>query len=295
MRHSYRFLALLILAISQAGASLPAQNFKPADNREGMDRMLQSLTLSSWADIKPGRIYHLRFDLTDAEKEVAAQEENDPPEYGILSIGFPSDYNKETVYPVLFTSVTGNIYAPNAYSIRSYYEQIQRTKWIVVSVDADHWPEHDTIIWRIAMMKAAMRFLDDRWSLFKQAPLAFGGFSGGAKISVYFAYFSTLLGKKPCGIFLGGCNYSPYREASKLTDLHRSDIQDIPVFFSMGEKDKIATIRDSRQVATSMARAGFTEQQIAVHEGGHQLDGFHLLEALQYFQSFFPVPEKKEQ
>ena len=277
------------------GMSLRAQLFEPADTREGMNRMLNTLEISSWADVKPGRVYHLRIDLTDAEKEVASDEGNTPPEYAILSIGLPSEYDKEKVYPILFTSVTGNIYAPNAYSIRSYYQQIQRSNWVVVSVDGDHWPKHDTIIWRIAMMKAAIRFLDDRSPLFKRAPIAFGGFSGGAKISVYFTYFSTLLGKKPCGLFLGGCNYSPYREASKLTELRRADIQGIPVFYSMGKADEIASLRDSRKVATGMARAGFTEQQFAVHEGGHRLDGFHLLEALQYFQSFIPAAEEKEQ
>ena len=290
-RYSLFFLIVGLLT----GSCLFAQEFRAAGGPEDMDRMLKSLEFTAWADIKPGRVHYVRVELTDSEKDVLSQYENSAPEYAILSIGLPNRYNPNKVYPILFTSVTGNIYAPNAYSIRNYYRSTQKTGWIVVSIDGDHWPARDTIIWRIGMMEVAIRYLDQRWMLFDEMPIAYGGFSGGSKISVYLAYFSILLGKTPAGLFLAGCNYAPAKEAAKMTDLDEEAVRSIPVFFSMGEVDKIATLRDSRKVTRTMARAGFSRQQIDVHHGGHLLESFHVLEALQFFESYFSEPTQEEE
>lgn len=297
MIHRMIRLSRYRMSVSIAGllicSSLFSQEFSPASGPADMDRMLQSLVFTGWSEIKPGRVHYIRVELTDREKEVLSQFGNTAPEYAILSIGLPSDYDSDKVYPILFTSVTGNIYAPNAYSIRNYYRSTQKTGWIVVSIDGDHWPKRDTIVWRIGMMEVAVRYMNERWMLFEEMPVAYAGFSGGAKISVYLSYFSILLGKTPAGLFLSGCNQAPVKEAAKMTELDENAVRGIPVFFSMGEDDRIATLSDSRKVTQTMARAGFSRQQIDVHPGGHHLESFHLLEALQFFESFFP--EKKEE
>lgn len=288
--HYTRYLVFAVMGLI-LGSALFAQDFRPANNRKDMNRMLQSLELSEWTEIQPGNIYHLRIELIEDDKEVASRGGNTEPAYAILTIGLPDGFSMDAVHPILFTSVTGNIYAPNAFSMRHYYVQTQKTNWVVVSVDGDCWPKKDTVFWRIAMMDAAIRFLDKKWPVFKEAPIAYGGFSGGAKISVYLAYFSALIGKTPGGLFLGGCNQSPYRDAAKMTRVKSSIVKDTPVFYSLGEADEVSTPREARRVVRRMKNAGFSRQKIAVHRGGHRLIGSHILEALEYFESFFAADE----
>ena len=264
--------------------------FQPARSSADLGQMLADLKVvrgpqsgsGKKLELHADQFLHFRFELQPVEQEMAAAGGKTKPEFGILTIGVPEGFDVPGSQPlkVLFTSVTGDIYAPNAYSAMNYYRATRETDWLLVTVDGDVWPKRDSIQWRMSLMAAAMRYLSEVLRGFEEAQFAFGGYSGGSKMSVYLALFSARLGKVPVGLFLGGCNDAPIEDAEKLCGVSTVHLHSIPVVMSVGEKDRIAKPKQSRRVARQLERAGFQTVVLLTHPGGHRLVGEHISQAL---------------
>ena len=245
----------------------------------------------------PGKMQHLRFELQPLEKELAEAGGKTRPDFGILTIAVPNGFNPNTPnshsLKILFTSVTGDIYAPNAYSARNYFKATRETDWIVVTVDGNVWPKRDSIQWRISFMAAAMRYLNEVMPEFASAKFAFGGYSGGSKLSVYLALFSAKLGKVPIGLFLGGCNEAPIEQAVQLCGVSSELLHKVTVVMSVGEKDRIAKPKQSRKVARMLEQDGFESVTILTHEAGHRLVKEHIVQMLALMENGIMQKEKE--
>ena len=293
--HGYSIRNLLLVAFPfvTMGAFIDALPFQPAENRSDLNAMLASLQLSDPDDFDADRsepgLYHIRFELLPEELEMALAGGKTRPDYGILTIGVPEKNNGQnhSATKVLFTSVTGDVYAPNAFSAMNYYQSTRKTDWLLMTVDANVWPTRDSIQWRLTLMAAAMRFLDERSrALAQRMQLAFGGYSGGSKMALYLAGFCVKLGGSPIGLFLGGCNEAPVGAACRLCDVPIDSLLEVPVVLSIGELDRIARPRQSRLVAKKLKREGFSTVGILSHAGGHQLVPEHVLQALETFDHY---------
>jgi len=272
--------------------------FQPARNRADLNRMLASLELqTSFPEkLEGGHLYHIRFRLEPEEVETAQKGGRIQPSFGILTLGIPDGFEffkDQTHAKILFTSVTGDIYAPNAYSAGNYFSSTKKTDWFVLTVDADVWPVRDSVQWRVTLMAAAFRYLNEVFPPVRQAHLAYGGFSGGSKMSLYLALFSVRLGKMPVGLFLGGCNELPFDDAQKLLGIPVDQLEGVPVVLSIGELDKIAEPGQSERLAEKLKKRGIKDVRMLYHPGKHQLMGFHVEETLSIFDSGLrPLEEK---
>jgi predicted esterase len=286
-------LALLLIASPCAANHTPA--FQPARNRADLNAMLQALPLTGQLestaplplDLEPGTLIHVPFALTSLERDLAHEGGRTRPKFAILTLGIPDAFDPTAgAHPnrILFSSVTGDIYAPNAYSAMHYFRATRQTEWILVTVDGDVWPRRDSIQWRLTFMAAAMRYLESALPGFKSANLAFAGYSGGSKMSLYLSLFSAKIGRTPIGLFLGGCNALPLRDAESLCGISSRRIHTTPIVLSIGAEDRISTPKQSRRVAQKLEREGFRSIEVLDHPGGHQLVPSHLLEALHSFE-----------
>lgn len=254
-------------------------------DRAQLTHQLATLPLDPPGTIQPGRVYHLRVELTAAERETAARGPNQAPAYAIVSIGVPPGFVATRPHPMLYTSVTGDLWVPNAWSVRNYYPAAAAEGWVVVTADGDHWPAEDTIAWRLAMTGVALRATATLWPGSEHWPLATGGFSGGSKLSFYTLAFAARAHRPVAGLFLGGCNESVFRDALAMMQLDSRQFVDLPVFFSIGEHDRIVPPERSQAAMLTLQRMGLRHVEAATHPGRHQLVTEHVRQALRYFES----------
>ncbi len=250
-----------------------------------MNRLLDRLSLSEWEEIEDAKLIHHEFPLTDQESQLLEQAGLIKASKAILTIGLPVNYDSGDLKKVLFSSVTSDIYMPNAYSCRKYWSVSQQTDWILMSVDSVPWPVRDSVIVRMILFGSAIRYLGEQGWPTDSMKMAFAGFSGGSKASIFLSLFSSKIGVPLIGLFLGGCNDAHLKLAEETTGVPISAITDTPVFFSIGLKDRIASPKKSKLVAKKMKKAGFDRQNIQTHQGGHVFDKGHLAEALAFFEA----------
>ncbi len=274
-------IALLGLAF---GCPVPGfSDWEPARSRGDMNRMLEELTISTNAVWTPGELVYQRIELGLETRRMLQQSGSVEPRYAILSVRYPMG-GAEPNPKVFFTSVTSDIYAPNAYSIRKYIDAVNGGNWILMSVDADVWPERDNVIWRLILFGEAMRYLQENWADYSRARFSYGGYSGGSKIAVYLAFFSMKIGKPPMGIFMGGCNEPVGDSASEIAGIPLENLRQTPLAFSIGAKDRIAKPRESRRVVKHWEKQGFSNILSLEHPDGHVLYPKHVRESLKWFE-----------
>jgi len=75
----------------------------------------------------------------------------------------------------------------------------------------------DSLQWRLSILTAGLRMIRTDWPQSAQWPVAFAGFSGGAKRSgILAAMLASNRGFKICGMFLAGINSDRVTAASKI-------------------------------------------------------------------------------
>ena len=156
--------------------------------------------------------------------------------------------------------------------------------WVILASDATIKPKFDSTPWRLSMLGAAFDQMRKDWPQSKNWPVAFAGFSGGAKRS---CLLSAMMAKgraaNICGLFLSGIN------DDRLTVAYR-DYQpgpaflNTPVWISGGMDDPIATPSLEGQVAANMRRTGFKQVRLEHFMGTHQLKRSELKLALRWFR-----------
>jgi len=79
--------------------------------------------------------------------------------------------------------------------------------WVLLASDATIKPRFDSTQWRLAMLAAALESMRRERPQSAKWPVAFGGFSGGAKRSALLGAMLAKTGSvKTCGFFLSGIN-----------------------------------------------------------------------------------------
>jgi predicted esterase len=167
--------------------------------------------------------------------------------------------------------------------------------WVVVAADPDQPAAEgdDTNGLRYALIKAALAGLQLQWPGSARWPVAYGGFSGGAKRSAWMAAMSALDGRTPVGVFQGGCNEDAMADALTTYRPDKRLFRDIPVFLSSGDQDPIATPEQQRDVSVDLTQEGFRHVRLESYAGRHEVNAAHITAALQWFAQLSVPPAKK--
>ena len=142
----------------------------------------------------------------------------------------------------------------------------------------------DSTQWRLARLAAALESMRREWPQSAKWPVAFGGFSGGAKRSALLGAMLAKTGSiKTCRFFLSGINEDRLSEAYANYHLGR-DFLGIPIWLSSGQDDNVATPQDHDRVKSSLERRGFKRVRLERFAGGHQVKMGEVERALRWFR-----------
>ena len=234
----------------------------------------------------PDAFHEFEVELPAELRQLAGHDKASSIAHARVTIAVPIDGDLRSA-PVLVVSATADPgYRSSRRLMRRYAETALAEGWIVVAADAseDVGRDDDTVSLRLALNMAALAVLGKQWPEEARAPLAFGGFSGGAKISGWLAAAFAAQGREVIGVYLGAINEETLVPAATRFKVLDTDFKRVPVFLQSGQKDDIATPADHRAVLAKLKRAGFENLRIAYFPGEHEIDPGPMRAALAWFR-----------
>ena len=234
--------------------------------------------------IQPGGTLDFQFPLNNYFQEYAAQGGNPRPPTGRVLLFFPSGFDPARSWPILIVTSTTDLDRTSIMDAPAYRDAAMKEGWIVLATDATIRPRQDSLQWRLSILTAALQMIRSEWRQSAQWPVAFGGFSGGAKrSSILAAMLAGNRGFKICGIFVAGINSDRVTAAYK--DYQPpADFLNTPIWISSGNADQIASAGSEENVYYSLKRTGFTQVRLEKFFGGHSLKRTDVQRALHWFR-----------
>ena len=203
--------------------------------------------------------------------------------HALVTIAMPDTLPADIEVPLLIVSATSDHSSRRL--AEAYAKVAMERSWIVLAADPSKpvATGKDDSPLRLALDNAALAALRRVRPVTATAPLAFAGFSGGAKYSGWLAAAFAKQGRKVIGVYQSGINEETLSEAARHFGVLDTPFLKTPVFLQSGAKDTVATPDDHRRVAASLRRAGFENVRIETAPGGHEVDATSLREALEWF------------
>jgi predicted esterase len=237
--------------------------------------------------IAPGTTTQFRVVLPENLRRFAGKGKLSPVTTVLAAIAVPDNFDPKRPWPMLIVSPSSDRGYRDARAwMRGFVEPALAAGWVVFATDPAEVPanplEDDNEL-RFAMIEAAEAALAKIWPDSAHWPLAFGGFSGGSKRSGVMAFLSTLQGRTPIGMFLGGCNEATPASALDAYGKPVPDFLRVPVYLSSGKHDKVATPAQHAEVELQLAAAGFKQIRLESNPGPHDLYQPQVREALEWF------------
>ncbi len=237
------------------------------------------------AGLVPGRLNVFRFELPDEIREFAGRGHLSPITHALVTVAVPPGFDAARDWPVLIVCATMDRgYNSSRRLLGQYAAAAQQHGWILLAADAEQDAGDDHIYLRYALGVAALTVLQLQWPKADKVPLAFGGFSGGAKCSGWLAAMFASRGRAISGIYLAGINEDTVVPAARELNVLDASYRMIPIFLQSGRSDDVATPTDHRDVADKLRRAGFTRVRIEYFDGPHAVDPAPFGEALDWFR-----------
>ncbi len=245
------------------------------------------------AGLQPGALSEFNVELPPALRQMAGRGQLSPVTHALVMIAAPANLDMAHDWPVLVISATSD---PQFNSSRrllaSYADVATKAGWIVVAADpaVEVTVEQDDVPLRLALNTAALAVLGRQWPGASNAPLAFGGFSGGAKYSGWLAAAFASQGRTVIGIYLAGISTDTLVPAARHFNVLNDAFRRVPVFLQSGEQDEISTPADHQGVFADVKRVGFKNVRIEYFPGAHDVDPGPLRAALEWFRLFPTQP-----
>jgi predicted esterase len=268
MNRMYRFLALLSALL----AAFPA---------------------NAATTLKAGGLSEFNVELPSELRQAAGRGQLSLVAHALVTFAVPAGFEAARGYPVMIVSATSD---PQFHSSRSllhaYAETAFAAGWILMAADPaeEVSVERDDVGLRYALNAAALAALASQWPAAGKAPLAFGGFSGGAKYSGWLAAAFARQGRSIIGIYLAGINSDTIVPAGQHFNVLKGTFKRVPVFLQSGENDEIATPADHQVVRDELQRAGFRYVRLERVAGSHEVDPAPLRAALDWFRELAAHP-----
>jgi hypothetical protein len=246
------------------------------------------LCLESTAAILPqspgnSETVDVRYPVPNYYQQYATQDGNPVPTTGRLFLLLPPNFDPRHSWPILIVSATKDP-GHTGPSDAPFYRSAATEGWIVLATDAAVRPRNDSVSWRLALLAAGLDVLHHDWSKSSQWPVAFAGFSGGAKCAEWLgAMLAQTHSLNIRGFFLGGINEDQMPEALKTNPAPPGFLR-LPIWISSGINDRIATPALEQQVKASLVQAGFQNVRLSRFSGGHEVNRTDLQSALKWFR-----------
>ena len=234
--------------------------------------------------VQGGGTLDIQFPISNNFQEIAAQGGNPRPTTGRALMYFPSGFDPAKPWPILVITSTTDVGRTNILDAPAYRDAAMKEGWIVLATDATIQPNADSLQWRLVPLTAGLQFVRNSWPQSAQWPIAFAGFSGGAKrAGIVAAMLASNHGLKISGLFLAGINSD--RVTAAVKDYHPpADFLKVPIWISSGTADPIATPGLEEGVYYSLRRTGFTNVRLEKFFGGHALKRSDVQRALHWFR-----------
>jgi hypothetical protein len=235
-------------------------------------------------EAKPGPLVEIQFPVSKYFQDIAAQGGNARPVTGRAVLSFPPGFDPARRWPILIVTSTTDFHRTSPMDAEAYHPPADAEGWVIVASDATIKPKFDSTPWRLAMLGAALDAMRKDWPQSRNWPVAFAGFSGGAKRS---CLLGAMMAKgrvvNICGFFLSGINDDKMSESYK-TYQPGPDFLNAPIWISGGMDDIIATPSLEGQVAANMRRTGFKRVRLEHFIGVHQLKRSEVKLSLRWFR-----------
>jgi len=246
----------------------------------------------------PGEVTALRVELpADLRQRAGAGRLSRVIEARVLVVA-PPGFDADREWPLLLVSATSDPgHSSSRALLESYRGAAAEAGWVIVA--ADPWPEptqdEDSLSLRFALDRAALAALQPAWRGAERAPLAFAGFSGGAKYAGSLAALFAPQGAPVAGVYMAGVNEAALLRAARQLGVLDDTMLGIPVLLQGGLRDPVATPAQHRRVLREMQDAGFRHLRLEFVDGGHVVDAAALAQALAWFGRLrlsprWPVP-----
>jgi len=234
--------------------------------------------------VQSGGSLDLQFPLSNYFQEYAAQGGNPRPTTGRALLFFPNGFDPARSWPILIVTSTTDLDRTSIMDAPWYRDAAIKEGWVVLATDTAIRPRADSLQWRLSILTAGLRMIRTDWPQSAQWPVAFAGFSGGAKRSgILAAMLASNRGFKICGMFLAGINSDRMTAAYK--DYQPpTDFLNTPIWISSGTTDQIAPPGTQEGVYYSLKRAGFKQVRLEKFFGGHALKSAEIQRALHWFR-----------
>jgi predicted esterase len=253
--------------------------------------LLPALFVASAALAAPGLtvggLTEFQVELPREFREFAGRGQLSPVTHALVTIAAPANFDMARDWPVMVISATSDPqYNSSRLLLRAYAGTALTAGWILVAADPAEEVSvaQDGVPLRYALNKAALAALGLQWPRAAKLPLAFGGFSGGAKYTGWLAAAFANDGRSVMGIYVAGINEDTIVPAAQLYKVLSDAYRRIPVFLQSGEKDEISTKADHLKVYDELKRAGFRNIRIEYFPGLHDIDPKSLGTALDWFR-----------
>ncbi|MEP6698906.1 MAG: hypothetical protein ABJB09_04175 [Verrucomicrobiota bacterium] len=231
-----------------------------------------------------GRLVEIHFPVSKYFQDMASWAGNPRPETGWAAMSFPPGFDPARRWPILVVNSTSDFNRTSPMDAEAYRPPADAEGWVILAADASIKPRHDYTPWRLALVGAALEAVRKEWPQSAQWPVAFAGFSGGAKRS---CLVGAMLAKgravNTCGFYLSGMNHDVMSEAYKQYQ-PGGNFLNTPIWMSGGDRDPIATPNLVGLVQMSMRRTGFTRVRLERFAGSHQIKRSEVRLALQWFR-----------
>jgi hypothetical protein len=235
-------------------------------------------------EAKPGPLVEIHFPVSKYFQDVAAQGGNPRPETGRAVLSFPPGFDPARRWPILIVTSTTDFHTTSPMDAPAYQPAADAEGWVILASDATITARYDSTPWRLAMLGAALEAMRKDWPQSRNWPVAFAGFSGGAKRS---CFLGAMLAKgravNLCGFFLSGIN-DDRMSVAYTTYQPGGDFLNTPIWISGGMDDNIATPSLEGQVAANLRRTGFKRVRLEHFIGVHQLKRSEVKLALRWFR-----------
>ena len=242
--------------------------------------------------LTPGALNEFTVELPVELRKMAGRGRLSPVKHALVGIAIPADIDAAHEWPVLVVSATSD---PQFRSSRRLLGEYAATAlaagWIIVAADPgeDVTVEQDDVPLRLALAKAALAALALQRPAAAKAPLAFGGFSGGAKYSGWLAAAFASEGRTIIGIYLAGINQETLVAAAEKFNVLDAKFKDVPVFLQSGQRDEVATPDEHRTVLADLKRGGFRRVRMEYFPGAHEVNPSLLQAALEWFRAMAAI------
>src|SRR5206468_4651189 len=131
--------------------------------------------------VQGGATLDFQFPISSYFQESAAQGGNPRPTTGRALLMFPKNFDPARQWPILIVTSTTDLDRTSIMDAPWYRDAAMAESWIVLATDATIRPRQDSLAWRLSMLTAALQMIRNEWPQSTQWPVAFAGFSGGAK------------------------------------------------------------------------------------------------------------------